>query len=360
MTDDKVRWGIMGTGKIAQAFAQGLSYLSDAELFAVGSRSQATADGFADQFNIPNRHASYEALAHDPKVDVIYVATPHPFHKANSLLCLRAGKAVLCEKPFTINASEADQVISLAREKRLFLMEAMWTRFFPAMIKLRQLLAEGAIGEVRMLAADFGFRAEFDPQSRLFAPELGGGALLDVGIYAISLASMIFGRPARTTSMAHIGETGVDEQAAIILGYARGQLATLFTALRTHTPIEAVVMGTEGYIKVRTPMYRPHTLALYSRRGSSTGGAKIPEILKRWGCSLGLERVWRSLREREAEVLHFSIQGNGYNYEAAEVMHCLRTGKLESDVMPLDETLSIMRTLDRIRTQWGLKYPVEE
>jgi predicted dehydrogenase len=323
-----IRWGILGTGRIAKTFAQGLAVLPDAELVAVGSRSQTTADAFGDMFHVPHRHASYEGLAADPDVDVVYVATPHSLHRDNSLLCLEAGKAVLCEKPFAINAAQAEEVVALARECGRFVMEAMWTRFLPAIVRVRGLLAEGAIGEVRLLSADFGFRAEFDPRGRLFDPYLGGGALLDVGVYTVSLASMVFGPPARIVSMAHLGPTGVDEQAAVILGYERGQLAVLTTAVRTSTPQEAILMGTGGQMRIHSQWWHPTTLTL-------------------------------ALEGREEEVIYLPFEGNGYHYEAAEVMDCLRSGRLESDVMPLDETLAIMETMDQMRAQWGLRYPME-
>jgi dihydrodiol dehydrogenase / D-xylose 1-dehydrogenase (NADP) len=325
---DKIRWGILSTGWIAKKFAEGLSVLPDAEIVAVGSRAQETADAFGDEYGVPHRHASYEALVGDQDVDVIYIGTPHPFHKDNAILSLEAGKAVLLEKPFTINAGEAEKVIALAREKGLFLMEAMWSRYIPIIVKLRELLAEGAIGEVRMLTADLGFRSEFDPKSRLFNLELGGGALLDVGIYPISFASMVLGTPARIASMAHLGQTGVDEQAGIVFGYDGGQLAILHTALQTSTTIEATVMGTKGKIRVHSAWFYGTTLTL-------------------------------SIEGRDDEAISLPYEGNGYNFEAAEVMRCLREGKLESDVMPLDETLAIMQTLDTIRAQWGFKYPME-
>jgi dihydrodiol dehydrogenase / D-xylose 1-dehydrogenase (NADP) len=325
---DKIRWGILSTGWIAKKFAEGLSVLPDAEIVAVGSRAQETADAFGDEYGVPHRHASYEALVGDQDVDVIYIGTPHPFHKDNAILSLEAGKAVLLEKPFTINAGEAEKVIALAREKGLFLMEAMWSRYIPIIVKLRELLAEGAIGEVRMLTADLGFRSEFDPKSRLFNLELGGGALLDVGIYPISFASMVLGTPSRIVSMAHLGQTGVDEQAGIVFGYDGGQLAILHTALQTSTAIEATVMGTKGKIRVHSAWFYGTTLTL-------------------------------SIEGRDDEAISLPYEGNGYNFEAAEVMRCLREGKLESDVMPLDETLAIMQTLDTIRAQWGFKYPME-
>ncbi|MDA1192670.1 MAG: Gfo/Idh/MocA family oxidoreductase, partial [Candidatus Poribacteria bacterium] len=234
---DTIRWGILGTGNIAKQFARGLTALDDAKLVAVGSRTQESADKFADQFDAPRRHASYEALVNDPNVDAIYVATPHPFHCENTLLCIDAGKAVLCEKPFAINDAEAKRMIDAARSKGIFLMEAMWSRFFPLMVDVRRRIAEGEIGNVRMMTADFGFRVgTVNPKSRLFDPALGGGALLDVGVYPVSLASMVFGNATRIATLANLGETGVDEEAGIVLGYEGGQIAALHTAVRVTTP----------------------------------------------------------------------------------------------------------------------------
>ena len=326
--EQHIRWGIIGTGNIASQFAQGLESLSDARLVAVGSRTHDSAATFAKRFGATHAYGSYEELAHDANVDAVYIATPHTLHKENSLLCLNADKAVLCEKPFAINAAEANEVIELARERRLFLMEAMWSRFLPLLVRVRQLLAENAIGEVRMLTVDFGFRTDIDPQSRLFDPALGGGALLDVGIYPVSLASMIFGAPKRIATLAHLGETGMDEQAAIVMGYENGKIATLTTAIRTNTPQEALILGSNGSIKLPTPWWHGTTLTL-------------------------------EVDGKEPEQIELPYTGNGYNYEAAEVARCLRIGRLESDVMPLDETLAIIRTTDQIRAAWGLKYPME-
>ena len=240
----KFRWGILGTGAIARQFVQGLRSLPEAEVFAVGSRSEASATKFADKWNIPRRHASYDVLASDPDVDVVYIATPHPIHAGNATLCLEAGKAVLCEKPFSVNAAEAERVVELARERRIFIMEGMWTRFFPLMEEVRRLVSGGAIGEVRMLNVDFGFRADLDPASRLFDQRLGGGALLDVGVYCVSFASMVLGRPSGSVGLSHIGETGVDEQASVVLEHEGGRLANLSIGIRTTTPQEATIMGT--------------------------------------------------------------------------------------------------------------------
>lgn len=328
---EKIRWGILGTGNIASKFAMGLSVLSDAALVAVGSRAQATADEFGAEFNVPHCYDSYAALANDPAVDVIYVATPHPLHCANTLLCLEAGKAVLCEKPFAINATEAQLMIAAARARGLFLMDAIWTRFLPTLVQVREWLAAGEVGEVRMLHADFGFRADYDPEGRLFNPALGGGALLDVGVYTAQLASMVFGGPpAQIASLATMGKTGVDEQSAMLFGYDGGCLAQLTCAIRTTTHHEASIFGTAGRIRLHTPWWRGTGVSLYHR----------PVVV--------------------ADIaLDLPYSGNGYEYEAAEVMACLRAGRLESALMPLDETLSLMQTLDAVRAQWGLKYPME-
>jgi predicted dehydrogenase len=326
---NKIRWGILGTGNIAAQFARGLAVLPEAELVAVGSRAEGTAVTFAQQFNIPHARATYESLAQDVQVDVIYVATPHVFHMENSLLCLEQGKAVLCEKPFAINKQQAERVFTAAHDKGLFVMEAMWTYFLPAMVKVRQLLAEEAIGEVRMLTADFGFRTSINAESRLFDPALGGGALLDVGIYPLALAQMIFGSPTEIRSLAHLGETGIDEQAAVILGYGGGELALLHTAVRTESPQEAIIMGTDGRIKIHAPWWMPSRLTL-----TQPG--------------------------RPDQELEVSFLGNGYNYEATAVMESLRAGQTEHPLMPWATTLALLETMDTIRGQWGLRYPGEE
>jgi dihydrodiol dehydrogenase / D-xylose 1-dehydrogenase (NADP) len=321
------RWGILGCGNIAKKFAGGLRALDDAKLVAVGSRSQENADRFADQFGVDRRHASYEALASDPEVDAIYVATPHPFHKENSILCLKHKKPVICEKPFTINRAEAEELVAVARTENVFLMEAMWTRFLPLVVRLRELLAEGVIGDVRMVQADFGFRTNVNPEGRLFDLNLGGGGLMDVGVYAVSFASMLLGAPKTIASNAVIGETGVDEQAGMVLTYPDGQMAVLSCAVRTTTPHEATVMGTEGYLRLHTSFWKGTRATIYK------GG--------------------------KAEEIDVPFEGNGYNYEAAEVSRCVRAGKTESETIPLDESISVISTLDSIRAQWGLRYTME-
>ena len=325
----KIHWGIVGTGSIARQFAKALGVLKDAELTAVSSRRQETADKFGEEFSTPHRHVGVEGLASDRDVDVVYIATPHPMHVKDTLACLDGGKAVLCEKPFAMNASEAGKMVERAREKGLFLMEAMWTHFFPAMAKVREIVASGAIGEVRLVEADFCFRCGWNPEGRLLNPELGGGALLDVGVYNVALAQMIYGRkPARISSMAHLGETGVDEQSSAILGYEDGAMAVLTCAIRTTTPNEAAVYGTDGFIKIPAMFCQPDRIVV--KRGT----------------------------EREEEM-NFKRLRNGYTYEAMEVMQCLRNGVLESRIVPLAMSMEIMETMDEIRRQWGLVYPIE-
>jgi len=328
MARQPVRWGILGTGRIAKEFAAALSFVNGAKLVAVGSRSQKSADEFGERFNVARRHAPYEQLADDPQVDAVYVSTPHALHRDNTILCLAAGKHVLCEKPFAINATQAAEMIGAAKKHRRFLMEAMWTRFLPAMAELRNLLAKGAIGEPRLLQADFGFRAEFNRKGRLFDPNLGGGALLDVGVYPVALSSMIFGAPDRVTGDADVGKSMVDEQSAMVLHHKRGQLSVLSAAVRTDTIQEAIIYGSEGWIRVNSPWWKATTITVH-RKGAKERTITAP------------------------------IRGTGYNYQADEVVRCLTSGKRQSDVMPLSETLSIMKTLDAIRMSMGLRYPID-
>lgn len=322
-----ISWGILGCGSIAGSFAKGLSVLPDAKLAAVGSRDAERAKAFAERYHAKKIHVGYEALVRDEEVDVIYVATPHNFHKEHAILCLSAGKAVLCEKPLAVNCGEAEEMIRTAAQCRRFFMEAMWTRFLPVMVRVREWLAQGLIGEVRMISADFGFRAGFDPRGRLFDLNLAGGSLLDVGVYTVALAYMVYGKkPSSMVSIAHIGQSGVDEQAAMIFGYDKGELAILSSAVRTNTPQEARIIGTEGSI---------HIPSFWRATSAMVAGKK-------------------------KESFQLPFEGNGYNYEAMEVMRCLREGELESPIMPHSESLEIISTLDEIRKQWDLRYPMEK
>jgi predicted dehydrogenase len=321
-----IKWGILSTGHISSKFALALALLPEAELLAVASRNQAKADEFAARHHIPRAYSSYRELAEDPDIDVIYIGTPHTFHLENSLLCMRNGKAVLCEKAFAIHASEAREMVRVAREQNVFLMEAMITRHVPLIKKVLAWIRDGKIGEVRMVRASRCARGEFRPGARQLNPELGGGSLLDVGVYVISFASMLYGKsPVEVIGLSHIGDWGSDEQGVAILKYDQGEMADLSFALRTAAVNEAYIFGTEGYIKIDDVFAVPTRAALY-------------------------------LNKTETEVLEEPIVGNALNYEAEEVMRCLKNGWKESPHMPLDESVQIMEIMDRIRQPWKLKY----
>ncbi|WP_182199703.1 Gfo/Idh/MocA family protein [Paraliobacillus salinarum] len=327
MVSEKLKWGILATGDIAAVFASDLTYAQNGECYAVGSRNLASATEFANKYGATKAYGSYEELVADPDVDVIYVATPHPYHKTCVLTSLRAGKAVLCEKPFTVNANELEELITYAREKKLFLMEAMWTRFLPAIRQVQKWIASNEIGDIRLVRADFGLRAPWLPESRLLNPKLGGGALLDTGIYPVSFASMILGpNPEKIMSTAHIGETGVDEHFSILLSYPDGKTASLNGAIRVGLKNEATIHGTKGYIQIPS---------FHSAREASLHVGDTIQTFK---------------DNREALGLCF---------EAEEVGRLLQNNQMESDIISLNESLQIMKLMDQIRTQWGLTYPFE-
>jgi predicted dehydrogenase len=310
-------WGLIGTGGIAQSFAADLVYTESGRAAAVGSRHMDSANRFADRLNIPNRHASYEALVADPDVDVVYVATPHPMHHANTLLALHAGKPVLVEKAFTMNATEAEELVATARAEGLFLMEAMWTRFLPHVAEIRRLLAEGALGEVVTVTADHGQWFARDRDFRLFAPELGGGALLDLGVYPVSFASMVLGKPDRIVTLVDPAFTGVDGQTSMLFGYASGAQAVLTCTLFAESPTRGAIVGTDARIEIEGDFYAPTSFDVSSRTGERT----------------------------RFEAPH---EGRGLWHEAEEVARCLREGLLESPFMPLDESVEIMQTMDAV------------
>lgn len=327
---------------MARDFAEGLRYASGAELSAVGSRSAESAADFARITGAQRAHGSYEALVSDPRVDVVYVATPHAMHKANSLLALSAGKAVLCEKPFTMDAGEAQEVIAFARQRHLFCMEAMWMHFLPGMRKAMELIRSGAIGEPRMLTADFGHPTAFDPKGRSYNAALGGGAMMDRGVYPVALAWRLFGRPDRVDAMATLASTGVDEQSSAMLKYPGGQIAVLSATLSAYAANEAVVIGTRGRITIHEPLCRPDRL--------SVSQAPIPAAGKRPTLK---SRLKDRLLPGRLKTLHVPYEGNGYNYEAMEVVRCLGAGATESPVWTLDQTVGVMQTLDLIRSRWA-------
>jgi predicted dehydrogenase len=320
MADSPVRWGILGTGGIARTFVTDLRLTDSGVVVAVGSRSQGSADRFAGEFGIANRHAGYESLVADPDVDVIYVATPHPMHHDNAILALRAGKHVLVEKPFTMSAAEAREIVDVAREQGLFAMEAMWTRFLPHTAIIRDWLAQGVLGDVVTVTADHGEWFAEDAGFRLFAPELGGGALLDLGVYPVSFASMVLGAPSRIVSMSDPAFTGVDGQTSMLFGYDSGAQAVLTCTLRAKSPVRAAIVGTDARIEVEGDFYAPATVTLIPRKGD-------PALV---------------------ESRH---EGWGLRHEADEVARRLAARDVESPLMPLDETISIMETMDTVLAQ---------
>ena len=325
---EKLRWGIIGTGLIADLFVTDL-LANDFTVTAVGSRSQASADEFAARFGIANAHPTYEALVADPEVDVVYVATPHPMHVDNATLALNAGKHVLIEKPFTLNAKDAAAIVALAEEKKLVVLEAMWARFLPHMVRLREIIAAGTLGDVRTVIADHNQNLPKDPSHRLQNPDLGGGALLDLGIYPISFAWDVLGAPTSIYATAAKTPTGVDRQTAVIFGYADGQQALVHTALDTAGPTTASVIGTDGWIAIEGTFYAPTNFTVYNAQN---------EVVERY----------------ESEV-----SNRGMQFQAAELERIVASGALAGDILPPSETVAIMASLDEIRSQIGLVYPGE-
>jgi predicted dehydrogenase len=325
MSDKVIRWGILGTGKIARTFAQALRELPDAQLVAVASRNAEGAARFGSEFHIGHCHASYQALADDPDVDVIYIATPHTLHAENAIMCLAAGKHVLCEKAFTMNRREAQAVIDLAREKKLFLMEAMWTRFLPAIVEAKRIIASGEIGAVRHIQSDLGFVANVGPQHRVLNPDLGGGALLDIGIYPLSISTCFLGPVDVVQAIGELGATGIDLQTAFSLRHKGGGISSCSCSLIAATPNRMVISGELGHILLHPRFHQVKTLTVTLANGTART-VPCPQI------------------------------GNGYAHQAIEVMRCVRAGLLESPLMPQDETLALMGVLDTIRAQIKLTY----
>lgn len=321
---DNIKWGIIGCGGIAKKFAPCINDVDGAELCAVSSATPGKAEKFAAEFNVESAYADYGQLVGRDDIQAVYVATTHNFHYENVKLALEHGKAVLCEKPITVAAWEAEELIALARRQKLFMMEGMWTRFLPAICQVRDWLADGAIGELRQIRANFGFDAPFDPEGRMFNKALAGGALLDAGIYPISLANMIAGSPVAIEAIAAIGSTDVDEQSFYLFRYENGVIASLSASVRAKIDIVAEIIGSEGKITV------PRFLA-----------ASTAEL--------------HSFKDGETIKKDFPYpDGQGFEYEIQEVVDCMRQGRLESEIMPLDETLAIMRTMDAIRGKLGL------
>lgn len=324
--DRPVRWGITTTGNMANVFTRELRLLPDAEVVAVGSRDAGRAAEFARVRDIPRSYGSYAELADDPDVDVVYVATPHPGHLEVTRRCLQAGKAVLCEKPLTVNAREAVELVELAAACGRFLMEAQWMRCNPMLLRLAERVREGVIGEIRTIVADIGLVARLDPHDRLLAPDLAGGALLDVGVYPIGLAYHLLGLPATVQAWAHPAPTGVDATTGLLLGYESGAVAALSCSIDAILPGRAAVSGTRGWIDI------------------------APSFHDRW--SFTVHRP-----EAEPETESVELLGVGYTHEATEVARCLRAGLLQSPLVTWEDSVATMRLLDEIRAQIGVRYP---
>lgn len=321
-------WGIIGLGRIAHKFAGDLAKTPGAKLIAVASRDLDRSAEFARQYGAGHYYGTYEEIVNCPNLDAVYIATPNHLHHDNTLLCLNSHIPVLCEKPFSINIQEARAMVEAARTEQTFLMEAFWTRFLPTTQKALQLIAEGQIGEVLGVKADFGFKPPFEPAGRLFNPDLGGGALLDIGVYPIFLATLVLGMPVEVTARAYIGTTGIDEDTAIILRHENGALSHLHCTIRTGTKSEAFIYGETGTIHLHSRFHEITTMSL--------------------------------LREgQRPEFFQFNQDVHGFTFEAQEVMRCVRTGLSESPNLSLDYTLARMELLDEIRKQIGLSYPME-
>ena len=322
------RWGILASGGIAQAFARDLSYFNHHIVAAVGSRSQESADSFAAEFPGCTAYSSYEALVTDPTLDAIYVASPHPYHVSNTVLALNAGKPVLCEKPFTINAAEARQMKAAADANDVALMEAMWARFLPHMHKVREILASGILGDIWAVEADHGQRLSDYANPRHWEPSLGGGALLDLGIYPISFAHMVLGVPDKITSSATFTDKGVDASSTVIFDYKSGAQAILTSNMMVSTPCRATICGTLGKIEIDRTFYNPTSMRVIMHDGTTT---EYPNEYK----------------------------GHGLRDQALEFERVVRSGAKSSAILTPDESILIMESLDEVRKQIGLVYPSE-
>ncbi|MCB9082645.1 MAG: Gfo/Idh/MocA family oxidoreductase [Lewinellaceae bacterium] len=323
-----IHWGIIGPGKIARKFAADLERTPGGRLHAVASRSEERARAFAEQYGAPHAFGDYRELASCPDLDVVYIASPHSEHAEHALFCLQNGLAVLGEKPLAVNRAQAETLVNAAREHQVFLMEALWSRFIPSLEKTMQLIQTGRIGRVVGVKADFGFRAPFDPESRLWNPALAGGALLDIGIYPFFLAQLILGQHQGMQVAGRLALTGVDEEVAAILTYPGGEIAQLHASLRAHTKTEAFIYGELGTLYLQSRWHHASRLSLLPDGG-------------------------------RPELFHFDLGGYGYNFEIIEVQRCLRDNKLESSHWPWQASLDLLTTLDDVRRQLGVVYPGE-
>lgn len=323
--DRPVRWGILATGKIARAFATALGLVPEAEIAAVAARRLESAQAFAGEFGAGTAYGGYRDLVEDPDVDVVYVASPHGLHREHALMALEAGKPVLCEKALTLNARHAAELVAVAREKQLFLMEAMWMRCNPTIRRLQQVLATGALGSVTQVRADLGFRVLAPSTDRLLAPDLGGGALLDMGVYPVTFAHLFLGAPSLVTAAATLSDLGVDLNLALAFAYDSGAVASLTASMTGPSPRTASIVTELGRFDLPDPFHHPTSV------------------------------TWTS--GEHSETLGEPLIGGGLAHEAIEVIRCLRNGEIESPLVPLDESVALLGLTDRIREQIGVSYP---
>ena len=325
---EKVRWGILGLGNIAGKFVHDLLLVENAVLQGVASRDAAKALSFAEKYGALSAHEGYDALANDPEIDIIYIATPHIFHFEHTMLCLKAGKAVLCEKPMAMNAKEAKTMIDEAKKRNLFLMEGLWTRFIPGTEKVLELLDDDAIGAIDFIKAEFGFKGDGNLESRVYNKSLGAGSLLDIGIYPVYLSLLLLGVPVAIRAIANYTETGVDASCSMLLDYAGGIKAYLESTIMADTPVEALIYGSKGSLQIHSRFHHPKEITFKRNDGNT-----------------------------ESFIVEY--KGEGYYHEILEVMHCLQQGLTQSPKMPHSLSLQLMQVLDRVRKEIGLEYDEE-
>jgi predicted dehydrogenase len=322
-----IRWGIIGTGNIANQFAEDFKFVKKGKIVGVASRRKTKADAFANKYGIENSYASYEVMVKDPSIDVIYIATPHTFHKEHTLLALNNNKHVLCEKPFAVNKNQVDEMIRLAKEKNLFLMEAMWMAFQPVFKQVQKWISQNKIGRLKTIKAEFGFKPPYDLDSRLYNLNLAGGTLLDTGIYPLTLALYLFDKdPSAMQAMATIGESNVDEQLSVNLKFDEDQMAMLSTSFMSEFKDDAIIYGENGYIH-------------------------IPNF---W-CS----KVAFLVTKTETIEYKNNTPVFGYAWEADHVNQMLIENRTESNIVTFKRSEKVINNMDLIRKQIGLKYPFE-
>ena len=319
-----MNWGIIGLGKISNKFAEALKIIDDAVIYAVASRNQIKADEFAERHKAKKAYNSYDKLFRNDAVEVVYIGTPHVFHAENAIAAMEHGKAVLCEKPIAMNRKQAQQMFDCAKANNVFLMEALWTRFIPSFQKMKELVEKGRIGVVKNIVADFGFRSNNPPESRVFNPKLGGGSILDVGIYPIFLAVSILGKPNGIKAFANLNEQGTDNACNMIFDYSDA-MASLTSSLVAHQTIDATIFGTEGSIKLNNRFHEPTSISIFKE-------------------------------QEEVKTIKFEEKGSGMQYQAIEVQNCIKAGKVQSDLMSWNDSLLLHEVMDSVRKEAGVLY----